>query len=801
MPARSAYCPSWARADLADSYADGVVFVDLAPLQSPQQVVPTIAHLLGVRELVGMTLQERLQAYLQSKHMLLLIDNFEHVLEAAALVAELLRAAPRLVILVTSQVILRLSGEYEYPVPPLEVPPADDRRMPSHTGQASPSGYSAVQLFVARAQAMQPTFKLTEVNAPTVAEICRRLDGLPLAIELAAARVKIFTPEALLARLGERLRLLTSGARDLPARQQALRTTIDWSYQLLTPAEQQLLRRVAVFVGGWTMEAAEAICDIDGDLGIAVLDGLQGLVNHSLIRQEAGPDGTPRFRQLETIREYARELFAASPDVQIVANRHAEYFCALAEEAETHNFQPTEALWNRRLIADFDNIQVALTWATGASGTSDIALRLAAALLLFWINLRPLHEAFRWLETALASSRGSTNSSLYAKVIGTAANIALFSGDFRRAELLLTEMLACYEALGDHRGCSEALNLLGILKHLTGYLMQALALEEASLHRARLAGNKERAAWALVAIGRTYYFRGEYAMAIRKYEECLLSEALQSRSSHHYVCAVLADALYWNSEDIRAATLLEESLPHLRAESSLIMYFGAIKLQAWIAHQQGADHIAEALLRESLVMAYRDNLSYVLPQIYYAFGILQLSSNDYTNAHESFRKGLILFRGLENPLLTGVALLGTGITALLQDDRATAAQHYGESITLLQTWRENMLAREAALVVAISGLLLTHEIEVMSAAAQAARIWGAIAAIEPRTAGKRVTPPFLSLPRLDTALLQHAQATARTTLGDTAFDAAFAAGHELTLEEAVAAALALTSSAAVQPPV
>ena len=303
--------------DLLDDFKDGVWFVNLAPITDPALVPSTIAQTLGVKEAGGEPLPETLKAYLREKRLLLLLDNFEQVVAAAPLVADLLASARHLKVLITSREVLHLYGEHEYPVPPLALP--DLKHLPPLDYL---SQYAAVALFIQRAQAIKPDFQVTNANAPAVAEICARLDGLPLAIELAAVRVRLFPPEALLGRLEHRLKALAGGARDLPARQQTLRGTIDWSYQLLDPAEQTLFARLGVFVGGCTLEAAEAVCNPDGALPLEVLDALTSLVDKSLLRQHGDRtstlDSEPRFGMFETVREYALERLAASGEENLV---------------------------------------------------------------------------------------------------------------------------------------------------------------------------------------------------------------------------------------------------------------------------------------------------------------------------------------------------------------------------------------------------------------------------------------------------------------------------------------------------
>jgi len=350
-------------AEMIDQFADGVFFVALAPISDPGQVAATIAQTLGVREVPGRPVVESAQAYLSGKQMLLLLDNFEQILEAAPVVSDLLTAAPGLKILVTSRAALQLRGEHEEAVSPLALP--DRRQAPE---PAALSQYSAVALFIERARAIKADFAVTNENAPAVAEICHRLDGLPLAIELAAARTRLLTPQAVLARLERRLPILTGGARDLPARQQTLRNAIAWSYDLLSRQEQMLYRRLAIFAGGCTLEAAEAICDADGTLGLdpsagsgqAVLDGMSSLAAQSLLRQADGPDGEPRYGMLETIREFGLEQLRASGEYDVVARAHADYYLTLAKGFGALLFADDAKL--RRSAAEYYNIHEALRW-------------------------------------------------------------------------------------------------------------------------------------------------------------------------------------------------------------------------------------------------------------------------------------------------------------------------------------------------------------------------------------------------------------------------------------------------------
>src|SRR3712207_5734721 len=347
-----------AAAELTGEFEDGVFFVSLAAIRDPQLVVPAVARMLGVKEAGGQPLLESLEYYLDEKHILLMVDNFEQVLEAAPMVTELLSTAPNLKVLATSRIPLRLYGEHEYSVPPLALP--DPRRSPSVERLTQ---YEAVRLFVERAQAAKADFSETNENAPAVAEICYRLDGLPLAIELAAARIKVLSPQKMLERLGNRLKLLTGGARDLPERQRTLRSTIEWSYGLLGEGEKVFFARLSVFAGGRTLEAIEAICDAESDLPVDVLDGLGSLVDKNLLKQEEGVGREPRFVMLETIHEYAREKLQESEEGEDIRRLHAEYFLALAEEADPGLEEGAQqAVWVERLEEEHDNIRAALSW-------------------------------------------------------------------------------------------------------------------------------------------------------------------------------------------------------------------------------------------------------------------------------------------------------------------------------------------------------------------------------------------------------------------------------------------------------
>src|SRR5580700_10472345 len=372
-----------------ENFSGGIHFVSLSPLRDPALIASVIVQTLGIREAGGPSPLELLKKHFHdSSHApaLFLLDNFEHLIQAAPIVADLLAIAPNLKILVTSRAALHVYGEHEFPVPALAVPDAQ-----SKSSLDALSQFAAVALFVQRAVAARPDFELNQQNAFAVIEICARLDGLPLAIELAAARVKVLSPSAMCTRLASRLQLLTGGARDLPQRQQTLRAAFDWSHDLLSPAEQKLFRRLSVFVGGCTLEGVEAVCDTKGDLQLDLLDGMASMVDKSLLQQLEQPNGESRFTMLETIREYAREKLEASGEEAATKRAHAAYCLVLAEETATAESGAEGAEVRERIALEHDNFRAGLEWLT-ESGDADWGLRLGAALFRFWESREYLAE-------------------------------------------------------------------------------------------------------------------------------------------------------------------------------------------------------------------------------------------------------------------------------------------------------------------------------------------------------------------------------------------------------------------------
>ena len=437
--------------ELLGTFEHGVYFVPLAPIEDPALVPPTIAHTLGLSEETR-PIMETLTEHLRDKEMLLILDNFEQVTDAAPAVGDLLQAAPRLKALVTSRAVLHVTGEQESPVPPLQLP--DVEHLPP---LELLSQYEAVSLFIQRAKAVHPGFMVTDDNAPAVAEICARLDGLPLAIELAAARVRVLSPDAILERLQHRLALLTGGARDLPKRQQTLRDAIAWSYDLLDEPERTLLARLSSFVGGCSLEATEAVCA--PDLGIDILDGLSSLVDKSLLRRLDTEAGEPRFRMLQVIREYAVERLGESEDQEEIRGRHADFFLRLAEDAEQHLLGPEQSRWLDTVEGEHDNLRSAIEWFKGVDVGK--GLRLAAAIWRFWQIRGFLQEARLRLTELLELPGASGDPVIHAKALEAAGGVFYWMADFEEARRLYEQTLQIHRAQGDRAMEANALYNMG----------------------------------------------------------------------------------------------------------------------------------------------------------------------------------------------------------------------------------------------------------------------------------------------------------------------------------------------------
>jgi predicted ATPase/class 3 adenylate cyclase len=596
-----------AAAELAAAFLDGVWFVRLSRLSDPALVLPTIAQTLGLREAGSLPIAALLHEYVRTRHLLLLLDNFEQVMGAAAGMAELLATSPSLKVLVTSRVTLRLQGEREYSVPPLTL-------LAEHRAESP-----AVALFVQRAQASRPDFMLSDGTAPVVAAICAKLDGLPLAIELVATRVKLLPPAALLQRLERTLPLLTGGARDLEARQQTMRNTLAWSEDLLQPKERRLFWRLAVFVGGFTLEAAEAVCATPAGaepLGVAVVDGLAALVDQSLVqRWSVGQDGAEdgakdeeregggeeHFRQLYVVREYALEQLEASGEAEVLRRAHAGYFRDMAEQAEPDLRGPKQAAWMLLVDRDIGNVRAALDWAR-EHREAELGLRLAANLWSFWGNRGYLSEGHRWLEELLALDAARQEGTslptwLRARAMTVAGHLTLGQGDYGRAAAYLETGISLGREAGDWFTLAGGQYFMGNLMRAEGYLERAVACYEEMLTIGRARGETRFIYYALQGLADIACDRSDWDEATARYQESL---ALARAAGHQDGVASCLTGLGWvalrQHNEGRAAALLREAVALYRASGELYPLACVLEWLAVVFATTDQEHRAARLL-------------------------------------------------------------------------------------------------------------------------------------------------------------------------------------------------------------
>jgi non-specific serine/threonine protein kinase len=502
-----------AHASLAE-FTDGVYFINLSAIERAELVVPIIAQTLGIGEESDKTLKERLREHLHERRMLIVLDNFEQITEAAPQIGELLSGSVNLKVLVTSRVRLQLRYEHEFTLQPLEVPFEGNLSL-SELGE-----YPAIELFVERAQAVKPAFTLTEDNAQSIAKICRRLDGLPLAIELAAVRVKLLAPQAILTRLSNSLKLLTGGARDLPGRQQTMRAAIAWSYDLLDAEERKLLNRLAVFADGFTLDAAEVVAGTGEDLRVDLLDAVASLVDKSLLSQRGQPDGEPRFRMLVVVREFALEALEANGEANKIKRLHAGFYMLLAEAAEPELNGAKAAEWLETLEEEHDNLRSAIEWSL--ENQPETALRIVAALRNFWFIRGYLAEGSKWIKQALESSGEYADPKLRAKAYYGIGFLSIFQGNLEAAEPSCEESLRLAREIDDKSLICLSLWGLGFVKtQQEGELTRGKGLIEESLAIARELNDKQHISVRLNTLGEIARTQGDYEAAWKYYEEAL----------------------------------------------------------------------------------------------------------------------------------------------------------------------------------------------------------------------------------------------------------------------------------------
>jgi predicted ATPase/DNA-binding CsgD family transcriptional regulator len=679
-------------------------------------------------------LLDQLKDHLREKQVLLLLDNFEQVARAAIQVADLLTVCPRLKMLVTSREALHVRAEQEFAVPALVLP--DAKRLPTLAAYVQSE---AVALFLARVQAAQPHFQLTLGNAPTIAQMCAHLDGLPLALELAAPRLKLLSPQELLARLEGRLQVLTGGARDLPERQRTMHATIAWSYELLSSAEQALFRRLAVFAGGWTLEAAECVCSAAGALELDVLEGLSSLLDKSLLRQEQAVEGKTRFQMLYVLREFGLERLEAEGELAATREAHATFFLSLAEEAEPLLRGKTQKGWLERLEQEHDNLRAALNWSLERAEqaerqAAEYALRLGGSLLHFWVDRICFREGVAFLERALAWRVG-VSEAVQVKALVAAAHLLVCVAELERGEALSQEALALARQEGDTHNIAFALAMLG----MSALSQNQYPLARASYEEAAVLFQQAGDAWwrglCLRDFSEAVRIQGEYERAQALQEECLaLFRTLGDQQQVGATLTFLGWTCFTSSGELtQSASLVEQGLALLHEVGEIYFTPFALSTLGVIRRHQGRLSEARELLEENLAICQE----------------------------QAMHSGIFNTRNELARLLAQQGELA-GAQALYQENQALLPTSGGKD--LIAEYLEGRGALEAAL----------------GRPETAARLWGAAEALR-----EAIGAPMYPVYRDANA---QAVAVVCTKLGEGTFAAAWAEGLGMAPEEALAAA-------------
>lgn len=625
---------------LAPGFPDGTAFVDFSVTQDPDDIIPTISQALNVREIGGQSIRERLITYLHERRILLLLDSLEHVVERCGAVGHLLARCPHIKFLITSRLPLRLQAEHEFRVQPLALPKLE-HGYPQSADDLLKS--PAVALFIRRAMQIDPRFALIGENVAIIAEICHLVDGLPLAIELAAARVSHLPIAAIRSRLQHRLQFLTGGTRDLPTRQQQLRDTIAWSYDLLTRPSQVLLRQMSAFAGSWSLEAAQDVCltgesEPDHD----ILNGIRVLVESSFIIPTDEVPDEPRYRMLDTIREFAAEQLVSAGKLDIIRRRHSAYYVHLAEQAEPALQDRDQRVWYLRLEREHDNLRVALDWLLQV-GDAESALRLAGAVWRFWQRHGDIREGRWWLEGALAAVEANGQhipEQVHAKALWGASWLAYHQGDYVQSRSLSAEQLALARKHGDMLGMRNALTGIGMAALAEGRHSEALHVLQEALDVCLSLGNIWHRATSFLNVGNAAMLTGDLTRATDMFEEALAlyrergDDVFTARVRQHLGYVALLQHEY-----ARARTLFARSLQALSDLGELpgiadgLEAAAALKVATGKASVAGQLSEAATVLRERIGIA---SLPYLRPiwQPYVARAAAQLDATAWTAARD-----------------------------------------------------------------------------------------------------------------------------------------------------------------------
>jgi non-specific serine/threonine protein kinase len=754
-------------AEQVGQYPDGVWLVELAALTEERLVAQIVLETLGTREEVGRALLVTLTDHLKEKRLLLVLDNCEHLVGAcAALVEAVLRRCPGVQVLATSREGLAVAGEQRYRVPSLAVPNLAHLPPPERLAEAA-----AVALFVARAQERRPDFALSIVNARAAAEVCVRLDGIPLAIELAAARMESLGVEGIAARLDSRFRLLTGGPRTALPRQQTLRGTLEWSYDLLGEAEQAVLDRLSVFAGGWTLAAAEAVCIGDGVEAWEVLDLLASLVNKSLVQAEE-VSGEVRYGLLETLRQYGQERLAAAGRAERLRDRHLAWCVALAEDAAPHLFGAEQAIYYDRLEREHDNVRAALRWAR-ERGAVEEGLRLAGALGFFWQVCGYQGEGRGWLEGALDGGTGG--GAVHARALYVAGLLAIWQGDFRRGAVLTEESLALYRALGDESGIARTLGGLADAAEQHGDYARATFLQEESLALCRALGDRVSIANSLTQLGVVAYRRGEYEHAAALCEE--IAVLCREVGDHHGI----AFALIWWACTVerqgaydRAVTMVEEALTICQAVGLRMTITWSMVNLGWALLGRGEEERATAYLEESLARSREEGHFWGVPYALTCLGWAAYRRGEHDRSAATLEQALARYRHIGYRWGVAWVLAALGCVVQARGEYTQARIYLKEGLQL-----SHEIGARGVLAEALEGTAWLPAAEGQTT--RAAQLGGAAEA-------QRLAQRMALHPVLQSGHEQAVQAM-RAALGEEAFAAAWAAGRVLPLDEAVTLAL------------
>lgn len=722
-----------AAADVGHYFVHGIYFVNLAPIRDPDLLWTVVTQTLGIWQADHRPVMDSLIAYLSDKQLLLILDNFEQLTDSSPQLARLLEICPNLKVLATSRLALKIRGESRFVVPPLAVP--NPQRLPDVDSLAA---WESISLFVQRVSAVRPDFKLSPANAQAVAEVCARLDGLPLALELAAARTQLLSPALLRDQLQNRLQLLTGGARDLLPHQRTLRATLDWSYALLPPGEQRLLRCLGVFSGNFSLQAVEAVVGQSTSSpktmeATALLDGLHTLLDHSLL-QATLSEAEPRFNLLETIREYALEHLAANGEEVVIRHRHATCFLALVEQADPQLRSPAQRDWLQRLAADYDNLRQALVWSRTAADVGDLHLRLTGALAWYWYLQGLFSEGLSWLEAAihapLMTASVRARSPARARALYGAGLLHYFQQSVTQAVAYLTESASIWRAIGDRQGLAYALAHLGVAHRDQGALQEAYVVATESVTLFRELGDRWGQALALLNLGTVVYKRD-------------LAAARQAVAESVTIFRDLADP--WGQAFALGRLGVLASLQGDLSEAQFYLEAGAA----------AAREIGDRVLLSARLL----NL-----------GDVARAGGRYHQAAQLYGESLSIYRELGIGRGMAAALHNMGYIALFFEDVPRARALFGECLD--RGWQ---IGHQPTIGAALAGLAATAAVE--GRAEQSVQLAGSAENIF-QTLGFHLDP-------VDRVAFDQAMSGLRRQLGEIAFDALWARGQAMTPAQAV----------------